>query len=59
MINIYFNIQFKEPIKPMWEDEGNKSGGKFSLKVKKDFTTIIWEELVKYNLNYYLFMKIL
>ena len=37
----------------MWEDEGNKNGGKFSVKVKKDFTTIIWEELVnitKYNI---------
>jgi len=30
----------------MWEDDGNKNGGKFSLKLKKDYTTIIWEELV-------------
>lgn len=30
----------------MWEDESNKNGGKFSIKVKKDYTTIIWEELV-------------
>jgi len=34
----------------MWEDDGNKNGGKFSVKVKKDFTTIIWEELVKTNI---------
>ena len=30
----------------MWEDEGNKNGGKFSIKLKKDYTTIIWEEIV-------------
>lgn len=30
----------------MWEDEGNKNGGKVSVKLKKDYTTIIWEEIV-------------
>ncbi len=30
----------------MWEDESNKNGGKISVKLKKDFTTIIWEEIV-------------
>lgn len=30
----------------MWEDEGNKSGGKLSIKLRKDFTTIIWEETI-------------
>jgi translation initiation factor 4E len=30
----------------MWEDEGNKNGGKISIKLKKDYTTIIWEEVV-------------
>jgi translation initiation factor 4E len=30
----------------MWEDEGNKNGGKISLKLKKDYTTIIWEEMI-------------
>jgi translation initiation factor 4E len=30
----------------MWEDEGNKNGGKISVKLKKDYTTIIWEEIV-------------
>ena len=30
----------------MWEDEGNKAGGKISIKLRKDYTTIIWEELV-------------
>jgi translation initiation factor 4E len=30
----------------MWEDEWNKSGGKISIKLKKDYTTIIWEEMI-------------
>lgn len=37
---------FKEPIKPMWEDEYNKNGGKLTLKLRKDYTTIIWEEII-------------
>ena len=37
---------FKDGIKPMWEDENNKNGGKLSFKLKKNFTTIIWEEMV-------------
>ena len=37
---------FKEPIKPIWEDEFNKNGGKISLKLKKQFTNIIWEEII-------------
>ena len=37
---------FKSPIKPMWEDEYNKKGGKLTLKLNKGYTTIIWEELI-------------
>jgi len=37
---------FKDPIKPMWEDEYNKKGGKLTLKLNKGYTTIIWEELI-------------
>ena len=37
---------FKENIKPMWEDESNKNGGKLTLKLNKGYTTIIWEELI-------------
>ena len=37
---------FKSSIKPMWEDENNKDGGRFSIKLRKDFTTIIWEEMI-------------
>ena len=39
-------MMFKEPIKPMWEDENNKNGGKMSIKLRKDYTTIIWEEMI-------------
>lgn len=37
---------FKSPIKPMWEDEYNKNGGKITLKLRKQYTTIIWEEMI-------------
>lgn len=30
----------------MWEDDSNKTGGKISIKLRKDFTTIIWEEMI-------------
>ena len=39
-------MMFKEPIKPMWEDENNKNGGRFSIKLKQGYTTIIWEEMI-------------
>ena len=39
-------MMFKEPIKPMWEDENNKNGGKISIKLRKQYTTIIWEEMI-------------
>lgn len=37
---------FKENIKPMWEDEYNKKGGKMTLKLNKGYTTVIWEEII-------------
>ena len=37
---------FKISIMPMWEDEHNKNGGKISIKLRKDYTTIIWEEMI-------------
>ncbi len=39
-------LLFKENIKPIWEDENNKKGGKVSIKLNKDYTTIIWEEMI-------------
>ena len=37
---------FKEGIKPMWEDPGNKQGGKFILRVKKTDTAKAWLQLL-------------
>ena len=37
---------FKHPIKPMWEDENNKDGGRIALKLRKEFSNLVWEELV-------------
>ena len=39
-------FMFKEDIKPLWEDENNKNGGRFSIKLKQGYTTIIWEEMI-------------
>jgi len=37
---------FKEGIAPMWEDEKNKNGGKIALKLRKEYSNLVWEELV-------------
>lgn len=37
---------FKKNIKPMWEDEGNKVGGKLTLKLKREASSPVWDELV-------------
>ena len=37
---------FKNQIKPMWEDENNKNGGRIALKLRKEFSNLVWEELV-------------
>jgi translation initiation factor 4E len=30
----------------MWEDEGNKAGGRWILKLNKGYVNRFWEELV-------------
>ena len=37
---------FKEGIKPMWEDENNKNGGRIGLKLRKEYSNLVWEELI-------------
>ncbi|VBB26822.1 unnamed protein product [Acanthocheilonema viteae] len=37
---------FKEGIKPVWEDEANRKGGKWILRLKKGFSSRIWENLI-------------
>lgn len=37
---------FQEAIKPMWEDEANVGGGRFILKIKKQYGNKFWEDLI-------------
>lgn len=37
---------FQEGIKPMWEDEANKKGGKWILRIKKGVASQYWEDLL-------------
>ncbi|CAJ0949113.1 unnamed protein product [Ranitomeya imitator] len=35
---------FKEGIKPMWEDDANKNGGKWIIRLRKGLASRCWEE---------------
>ncbi|GAM25801.1 hypothetical protein SAMD00019534_089760 [Acytostelium subglobosum LB1] len=37
---------FKEGIRPVWEDPENQNGGKFVIKVRRNFTSKWWEDLL-------------
>ncbi|CAH1781055.1 unnamed protein product [Owenia fusiformis] len=37
---------FKEGIRPMWEDEANKHGGKWIIRLKKGIASRSWENLI-------------
>lgn len=37
---------FKQGIKPMWEDEKNKTGGRLMLRCKSGYSARIWEDLL-------------
>ena len=37
---------FQQGIQPIWEDEANKRGGKFTIKFRKGLATRLWEEVV-------------
>lgn len=37
---------FKEGIRPLWEDESNRNGGKWVLRLKKSISGRCWENLV-------------
>ncbi|UYV81009.1 EIF4E2, partial [Cordylochernes scorpioides] len=37
---------FKSGIKPMWEDEANKKGGKWIVRLKKGLASRCWEDLL-------------
>lgn len=37
---------FKNNIKPVWEDTENLNGGRFSLRIKKDSSLLVWQEMI-------------
>lgn len=37
---------FKDGIKPMWEDDANKDGGKWIVRLKKGLASRCWENLI-------------
>lgn len=37
---------FKEGIRPMWEDDANKHGGKWIIRLKKGLASRCWENLI-------------
>ncbi|CAK1366170.1 Eukaryotic translation initiation factor 4E type 2 [Cercospora beticola] len=37
---------FREGIRPVWEDDENKQGGKFTMRLKKGVADRLWERLV-------------
>jgi len=37
---------FKEGIRPLWEDDANKNGGKWIVRLKKGLANRCWENLI-------------
>ena len=37
---------FRDGIRPVWEDDENKRGGKWTLKLKKGVSDRLWEDLL-------------
>jgi len=37
---------FQDNIKPMWEDSNNENGGRFKLRIKKQYGNRFWEDLI-------------
>jgi len=44
-VNTEYHV-FQEGIKPMWEDEANKNGARWILRIKKGAASLFWEELL-------------
>ena len=44
--NLTDYMLFKDGIRPLWEEEGNKLGGKWMVRVKKGLASYFWEALV-------------
>jgi hypothetical protein len=37
---------FRDGIRPVWEDEANKGGGKWTVRMKRQGASLVWEELL-------------
>eukprot|EP00118_Oscarella_pearsei_P007152 m.33951 g.33951 ORF g.33951 m.33951 type:complete len:174 (+) comp31926_c0_seq19:725-1246(+) len=37
---------FKDGIKPMWEDDANRAGGKWMIRLRKGLSARYWEQLI-------------
>lgn len=37
---------FKHGIKPMWEDPGNRKGGKWMIRLRKGIASLYWEKII-------------
>jgi translation initiation factor 4E len=37
---------FKDGIRPIWEDDDNKNGGKWIIRLRKDVANRYWEDLL-------------
>ena len=42
---------FREGIRPMWEDDANKDGGKWIVRLKKGLVARFWEDIVGSSLH--------
>ena len=41
-----YGVQFKSGIRPLWEDESNRDGGRWSIRVKRHNTDRYWENAI-------------
>lgn len=44
-LNTEYHV-FQDGIRPMWEDEANKKGARWILRIKKGAASLFWEELL-------------
>ena len=44
-MGLNFNY-LKNNIKPFWEDESNLKEGRISIKLKKENSSLVWEEFI-------------
>ena len=40
------NFQFKSGIRPLWEEESNRDGGRWSIRIRRHNTDRYWENAI-------------